>query len=281
MTYSRRSDVNVVQELNIIRKHMLKYFRYLFSIMAGHLTGRNVPILVTLCVTRRCNMKCVYCYGKFYENKGEDLSKDAIFRLIDDMALLGTRYISINGGEALLRDDIDAIVDRIRSKGILCHLSTNGLLIEKKIDVLRKIDSLAVSIDGIGEANDLNRGQGTSRKILDGLAFLRDQGIRFHTHTVITRHNAHAITPILALAEQYGFRAQFSLCRAADSPDKDIGLKDEEMREVVRRLLEFKRQGRPVFFSRQAHELFLGWPLAYDVVKLDEFPRLSQPRGVI
>ncbi len=256
---------------------MFKYLRYFCSIVAGHVLRRDIPILVTLCVTHRCNMRCIYCYGHFYDRKEPDMSTEDILRLIDEMAAAGTRYISLNGGEALLRDDIGVIVDRIRSKGILCHLSTNGLLIRNRIDVLRKIDSLAVSIDGVGRENDLNRGQGTYARILDGLSFLREQGIHFHTHTVITRHNAGALEAILGLAEKFGSRAQFSLCRVADSPSKDIGLGDEQLKCVVHNILELKRLGRPVFFSGQAYETYLSWPFSYDVIKVDEKSTPSFP----
>ncbi|MEI8012454.1 MAG: radical SAM protein [Candidatus Omnitrophota bacterium] len=258
---------------------MLKYLRYLISIVAGHLSGRSIPIFVTLCVTHRCNMRCIYCYGRFYDRQDADMSTEDILHLIDEMALAGTRYISLNGGEALLRDDIGVIVDKIRSKGILCHLSTNGILIRNKIDILKKIDSLAVSIDGIGLENDLNRGQGTSQKITEGMGILYENGIRFHTHTVITKHNVTAIGSILDLVEKYGSRAQFSLCRVADSPSKDIGLGDDALKRVIEVILGEKRKGRPVFFSDQAYKNYLSWPFSYDVIKVDE--KDAAPFGVI
>ncbi|MBF0594831.1 MAG: radical SAM protein [Candidatus Omnitrophica bacterium] len=249
---------------------MFKYLKYFFAIIFAHLFAKNIPILVTLCVTHRCNMRCIYCYGHFYDRKEPDMSTNDILHLIDEMSAAGTKYISLNGGEALLRDDLDVIVDKIRAKGILCHLSTNGLLVRHKVHLLKLIDSLAISFDGIGQANDLNRGQGMYPRVLDAIIFLHEQKIPFHTHTVITKNNSMDIGSILDLAEKYKFQAQFSLCRVKDSPVKDIGLGDDELKVVVGKILDYKKQGRPVFFSRHAYESYLSWPFSYDIIKVDE-----------
>ena len=88
-------------------------------------------------------------------------------------------------------------------------------------------------------------------------------GIKFHVHTVLTKNNQDAVDEMLALARQYGFRVQFSLLRVEDSPRKGIGLDDQELEALIRKILAYKRAGEPVFFSESAYENFLRWPVTY------------------
>lgn len=233
------------------------------TIIKGHILRKRIPIFVVLCVTNRCNLNCSYCYEASYDrNQGEFTTKQ-ILNLIDDLAKMGTKYIAINGGEALLRKDIELIVDRIRQRNILSHLSTNGTFLRKHISVLKKIDSIAISIDGTKESNDANRGKGTYDKIIESMKYLRNERIKFHTHTVLTKRNINAVDEIMPLAQKYGFKAQFSPLREDDSLDKSIGFNDLELKQIVEKILQCKKKGYPIFFSFKTYEHFLSWPFSY------------------
>ena len=242
---------------------MKKYFLYFWAILKARILKKRVPIFVVICVTNRCNLRCAYCYEEVYDRQEGEFTKEAIFSLIDQLTDMGTRYVSINGGEALLRGDFKDIVDKVKSNGLLCHLSTNGTLVSKHLETLREVDSIAISIDGDQLSNDRNRGEGSYNKIIEGMKSLKQAGIKFHTHTVITKNNKGAIEEILDMAQQYNFQAQFSPLRIEDSLDKSLGLNDTEMKEVVERLLKYKKGGRPVFFSAKAYDNFLKWPYPY------------------
>ena len=254
---------------------MFKYLAYFFAILKAKVLRRRVPILVTLCVTNRCNMRCAYCYEEYYSRQHAEIPKERILKLIDELAGMGTKYLSINGGEALLRDDLEDIVDSIKAKNMLCHLSSNGILVPSRLPLLRKIDSLSISIDGIGAGHDLNRGAGTYARVRAGLEMLAAEGIRFHTHTVLTKNNKDSVEDILALARELGFQAQFSLLRVEDSPDKTLALEDTELKPLIQRLLKYKKQGEPVFFSSLTYENYLNWPLPND----QQIIRGHIPRG--
>ena len=61
------------------------------------------------------------------------------------------------GGEPLLHKGIDQIVDRVKQHGMICEMVTNGYYLEGKSDIVKKLDSLCISIDGDKEEND-NKG---------------------------------------------------------------------------------------------------------------------------
>lgn len=239
---------------------MLKYIPYVKEIIKGHVMHKNIPVLVTLCVTNRCNLRCTYCYAEYYDRDHKEFTTEEIMRLIDELSEMGTKYISINGGEALLRKDIDAIINKINEKSMLCHLSTNGLLVKKHIHSLKKVDSIAISIDGSKKTTDLNRGKGTYEKIIEAFECLKRNNIKFHVSTVLTSNNN--VNEMMELAMKYNFKVQFSILRQEDSPDKGICLSDDEIRETIKNVLVFKKKGYPVFFSSTSYENVLDWPFS-------------------
>src|SRR5215469_14005646 len=96
-------------------------------LVARALRSPNHPILAHVVVTRRCNLACTYC------NEFDDFSKpvptDEMLRRIDRLAELGATIITQSGGEPLLHPDLDKIIARVRSHGILAGMITNGYLL--------------------------------------------------------------------------------------------------------------------------------------------------------
>ena len=71
-------------------------------------------------------------------------------RRIDRLADLGTTIITLSGGEPTLHPDLDAIIARIRERGAIATLITNGLLLTpERIGKLNRagLDYLQISID--------------------------------------------------------------------------------------------------------------------------------------
>ena len=117
--------------------------------MRGLLSTRH-PLLVHIIPVRRCNLACTYC------NEFNDFSKPVdtaeMFRRIDRLAALGTAVITISGGEPLLHPELDQIIARMRRRGILSGMITNGyLLTAERIERLNRagLEYLQISIDNV------------------------------------------------------------------------------------------------------------------------------------
>ncbi len=139
------------------------------KIVQANITKQWLPLIVSLTVTNRCNLRCIYCYGSYYNRNIQDYPTNIWLNLVDDLASLGTKLIHLEGGEPLLRNDIGDLIDYIKNAGMICRMNSNGLLVPKNINKLKGLDSLCISLDGDPEANNENRGQGTYEKILDGI----------------------------------------------------------------------------------------------------------------
>src|SRR5438093_1903398 len=114
------------------------------------LASTDHPLLAHIIPVRRCNLACKYC------NEFDDFSKpvptETMFQRVDKLGALGTSVITISGGEPLLHPDLDDIIHRIRKRGMVAGLITNGyLLVAERIQRLNKagLEWLQISIDNV------------------------------------------------------------------------------------------------------------------------------------
>src|SRR5438552_15866285 len=108
------------------------------------------PILVHLVPMRRCNLACAYCNE--YDGVSQPVPLELMRRRLDKLADLGTSMITISGGEPLMHPDLDAMIARMRERGVISSLITNGYYLSRaRIERLTEagLDYLQVSIDNV------------------------------------------------------------------------------------------------------------------------------------
>ena len=108
------------------------------------------PVNVHLIATRRCNLACAYCNE--YDKVSPPVPTDALLDRIDRLAALGTGIVTLSGGEPLLHPDLDAAIARIRARGMIAALITNGYLLGRdRIARLNAagLDHLQISLDNL------------------------------------------------------------------------------------------------------------------------------------
>jgi MoaA/NifB/PqqE/SkfB family radical SAM enzyme len=217
------------------------------SVLRYRLTGRRVPVAVAWLITGRCNLHCVYCRWK-QERSAAELDTAAVKNMIDQMADAGVLLVSFTGGEPLVRKDMGEIIRYVKGRGLVCKLNTNGTLVESRLDELRGLDLLQISVDGPPQAHDRLRGSGTSDLAARAVRLARDAGIRVQLITCLTRDNVARIDEVL----DYGLRLESGLCfqiLSASSLDaQEIGAavpSREDLVGALEYLIGLKKTRRP------------------------------------
>lgn len=108
------------------------------------------PVLAQVIPIRRCNLSCAYCNE--YDKHSAPVPLREMLERIDHLARLGTAIITLSGGEPTLHPDLDAIIRRIRERGAIATLITNGyFLTPERIRGLNRagLDYLQISIDNV------------------------------------------------------------------------------------------------------------------------------------
>ena len=107
-------------------------------------------------MTSACNLRCVGCrYGRdFMPN--QQLPWQIVRPLLDDARQAGMWSVRFYGGEPLLHQDLAAMVQHSVSLGMRPYVTTNAILLEKKIDELYRagLRDLTVGFYGVGAGYD-------------------------------------------------------------------------------------------------------------------------------
>jgi MoaA/NifB/PqqE/SkfB family radical SAM enzyme len=171
------------------------------NLRGGWMVARAVastehPLLAHIIPVRRCNLACEYCNE--YDDFSNPVPTDVMFQRVDKLAELGTSVITISGGEPLLHPELDQIIRRIRKRGMIAGLITNGyLLVAERIQRLNRagLEWLQISIDNV-TPDEVSK---KSLKVLDKKLELLAEHADFHVNinSVVgggVRHPQDALT---------------------------------------------------------------------------------------
>jgi heme d1 biosynthesis radical SAM protein NirJ len=158
-------------------------------------------------ITKQCNLHCLHCYSDSKDlNYQNELTTREAMSVIDDLSSFKVPVIIFSGGDPLLRKDIFELAGYAREKGIRCALSTNGTLIDKEMGKKiadAKFAYVGVSIDGVGEMNDMFRGmRGAYEKAIAGLKNCRELGVRTGIRLTLNRRTVNQLPAIFELSEK-------------------------------------------------------------------------------
>src|SRR5690606_18068171 len=108
-----------------------------------------------------CDLACRHCGSRAGRARPDELSTSEALDLVDQMAELGVREVSIIGGEAYLREDWLDIVRHIRARGMMCQMTTGARNLDReRLSAAREagLQSVSISVDGFEAAHDQQRG---------------------------------------------------------------------------------------------------------------------------
>jgi len=105
------------------------------------------PFYCSFKVVQRCDSRCEFC--NVWKSPMPDMPTEKVLRIIDNIANSSILLLSLEGGEPLLRDDIEQILRHIRTKSLYLLFTSSGKLFDKRPmeEYSKYIDFLHVSID--------------------------------------------------------------------------------------------------------------------------------------
>ena len=194
-------------------------------------------------LSENCNLKCLHCYQenqKPVQLKYDELEK--IYIQFKEMLFKKKMrgHINITGGEPLCNPYLFKILDLIKedSEFISFSILTNGTLITD--DIAKKIKGynpyyVQVSLEGGKETNDYIRGNGTYKKIAEGIKNLRKNDIFTSISFTATKLNYKEFPKVVKYARKYKVNNVWSdrYIPLGDSEDKNLALSYEQTREYL------------------------------------------------
>lgn len=244
------------------------YHRAIFflSLIYCRFFGINKPLFVVLVTNNLCDFKCTYCYGDYGHRKGiPDFTTKELLKIIDELKGMGTRILTLHGGESLLRKDFGEILNYAKLKGFYVSLNSNGTLVPKRIDELKCVDNLCISMDGREESNDKNRGKGSFKKAVAAIETARENSIPVVVSATLTKDNMMDMEYLAELGKEKGFRIQYSILYNSNEVDNSLIMSSREVRRTTKKIYNLKKQGYPIYYADNVLRSAVQWPESYDV----------------
>lgn len=195
-------------------------------------------------VTANCNLKCVHCYGKFGNQRFDELKVDEMKDLAGQLKKLQVFEITLTGGEPLAREDFFDVAKAFTSQGFGVVLMTNGTLIDDRIaDKIADshIQTVGVSLDGVRpDSHDLFRGvRGAFKNTMRGIQLLGDRGVRLRLYTVLNRLNLGELKALLELYRKYdaSYTVSRTLLQGRARENRSLMLSSKEYTRAYERFL--------------------------------------------
>ncbi|OYT47355.1 hypothetical protein B6U79_04240 [Candidatus Bathyarchaeota archaeon ex4484_231] len=147
-------------------------------------------------ITRKCNYRCRGC-SVWTDQDSVEISTDEVKKGLDILSELGVLEIVFSGGNPLLRNDIGEILD-YASKRFITTVYDNGSMAAKKVDALRNVDFVAISLDSLEEQkNDYLKGvPGAWKRAMNSIDTLKEEGIHVGVSPTISQVNLHEIVDL-------------------------------------------------------------------------------------
>ncbi len=134
-------------------------------------------------LTSACNLKCKHCYQS--EKKNYELPFEPLKKVLKEFTDAQGLRILLSGGEPLLYSRFGELSRYLKNYPAYVVLLTNGTLItEKHIKLLKNIDEIQFSIDGLEESHDYLRGKGSFKRLMKAIYLIKektDKSISFAT----------------------------------------------------------------------------------------------------
>jgi Y-X(10)_GDL-associated radical SAM protein len=172
--------------------------------------ARNTPVHVVWEITLACNLKCRHCGSRAGKPRPGELDTAEALDVIEQLARLGTREITLIGGEAYLRRDWLELIRAIHGHGIYCAIQTGARHFHQgKLEAAAAagLDGLGVSVDGLAPLHDEIRGvAGSYEEAVGAIRRARDLGLNVSANTVLNARNPDDLPELLEVLCDAGIR---------------------------------------------------------------------------
>jgi AdoMet-dependent heme synthase len=168
---------------------------------------RGVPLSVHLDVTYRCNERCEHCY---LDHHGDgEMNTAEIKTLLDQLAAAGVFFLTISGGEPLIRPDCFEIIEHARKLRFNVKFKTNAVLIrEKQARRLRELNVEQVQISVYSHRAEVHDGiskvPGSLKRTIAGIRLLKSLGLKVTIANVLMKGNLQDAEGVRQLAAEVG-----------------------------------------------------------------------------
>jgi MoaA/NifB/PqqE/SkfB family radical SAM enzyme len=214
-------------------------------------------------ITRKCNYRCLDC-SIWKEQDENELSTEEIKRGMDILKEAGIVELVLSGGNPLLREDIGEIID-YATKRFVTTVYDNGSIAAKKIDILKNVDFVVLSIDSLDEKKQdyIKNVPGAWKNAMQTVEMLQKEGIKVSVAPTISQVNLYEIVDLTNYFINRGIPVLYGLYSYDKAEDTNqlfrIGKLDDEfiitdkeaMVKLCDTLIEMRKTNKQILITEK------------------------------
>ena len=163
------------------------------------------PYTLTAELTYRCPLQCAYCSNPISYDNRPALRTEQWRRLFSEAEAMGVMQVNLTGGEPLLRNDLERLIECTHGLGLYTHLITSGVpLSRRRLTRLRDsgLDAIQLSLQSTDQARaDEIAGLPVHDAKLAVARWTQELRLPLTLNVVLHRDTIEEIQDIIALAE--------------------------------------------------------------------------------
>lgn len=178
----------------------------------------RIPVTAMLELTSRCNLRCRHCYLGDQADQGEkrerERSTEQVKASLKEWAEAGCLYLTITGGDPMVRKDFAEIYRAACELGLLVTVFCDGILVDDSIvQLFSEYPPLLVEISVYGATQEtyerVTRVPGSYARAWTGIRRLHANGIRVGLKTMLMTLNEHEWAAMENQAAEAGLAFRF------------------------------------------------------------------------
>lgn len=183
----------------------------------GNIIGnksKTTPVYVFIEITRKCSLRCKYCFNESGISKAEELGTKEWLKIFDMLKRNGTQIIAFSGGDIFSRLDAWTILE-YAINNFYVVLLTNGNFVnsldKRKEKLLSRLASIQISLDSVTpKHHDYWRGVGSWETAIKAIKKMLELGVKTSIAATIMPENFDQITKLRDFAVSNGASIDFS-----------------------------------------------------------------------
>jgi MoaA/NifB/PqqE/SkfB family radical SAM enzyme len=185
--------------------------------------------LIDFALGFKCNFECTHCCADAFSNsrKSNDsyqMSIEQVKHMADQADEVGAFIINLIGGEPLVWNGLEKVIEAIDPSRFHISMTTNGWFLTPEIaQNLAKwgVDKIGISIDsGFAEEHDeFRKKKGSFERAIEGIRNAKAAGIRVIVSTVVTHQNIYqpGFQKLVEITEKLGVSLDLQCATVAGS----------------------------------------------------------------
>jgi MoaA/NifB/PqqE/SkfB family radical SAM enzyme len=238
--------------------------------LASNALTRSAPLYVQYYVTARCNLRCEQCNVIYANADRRELQTEEAFKVIENLATVGTSVVLLTGGEPFVRKDLPKLAGKLIEHGCHPRIQTNGLATPDRLRECADfgVNDISISLDSLlPDTQDMLNG-GFENSWATAINTISNVSTYLGTNTfgafgcVFSPYNFRKVTDVIKFATEIGWWVSLVPAHTTDPiHPRAFSTFNSNMQfhpnqyteacEILDQILEMKKQGYHVYDSDQ------------------------------